>query len=527
MFIAGKAAYPADIPVDFYFQSEYRKDSIDYNEITKYYYREKTGILFSQDTLFNFTYIYLDNEQIKKYTWNLILNDISDNLSFLTGNFFADFGTGLLTGSKRFYNADIFTYRAENAGPNVFTPCSSGNPAFAFNGLAAAYRMDFPDILVTINAFYSVRECFIDEDSYESKTYQGSIESIEVKYSKDYRTNEPVNTHTHGSMFSAQIMKSIKVQTYCLFTGIETAGGTRKKIIWDYSDSGDIRGTMGLSGYGLCAMYRDDYLSLILDSCLTIRETITQDSKKKDIKGCGFLYGLKFKPPFIELSITGKDVDSEYYSPYSSSIGEDYPEKACFIESAIIPFKNFRLGSSVSSQKKTSPGLTDIEAPLAHREAVYAMYSYGSLKNIEVSIRKVNRINNGITENKNQIRESTDLKISGKINAEFSGIIQDGNKVEKSWIINTGIDILFFSYFNMNINYIKAYISEENAVYTVISPIRYSSSPGFLINENSNTIISRLNFKYERIFFSLRYLYQFTDSKYLYSSFEFSGSGYF
>ena len=63
----------------YYVQSEYRKDSIDYNDMEKTFYRNKAKILFSKGSRFNFTYIYMDELEEDKFTFNLVLNDISRN----------------------------------------------------------------------------------------------------------------------------------------------------------------------------------------------------------------------------------------------------------------------------------------------------------------------------------------------------------------------------------------------------------------------------------------------------------------
>ncbi len=102
-------------------------------------------MLFSSESALNLSYIYLTKEKDYKYTWNVILNDISPNFSFITGNYFAHFGSGLLIGKKRIYDPDIFSFRITDSKTteykSAFTPCNNGNPVFAFNGLGTAFYL--------------------------------------------------------------------------------------------------------------------------------------------------------------------------------------------------------------------------------------------------------------------------------------------------------------------------------------------------------------------------------------------------
>ena len=287
----------AEIPADFFIESEYKKDSINYSETEQYFYREKLSVLFSGENALNLGYVYIEQEEKKRYTWSLVLNDVSPYFSFIMGNYYVNFGYDLIVGRKMAFEPDVFSNRTGEGNQNLFIPCKSGNPLYSFNGIAASCSKKIININTSLNFFYSINERFIDSDSYESGSIFSSMATIDGKYDKTYNASEPVEIHTTGGLLSLNAMDAFTLQLFYIFTLIKSQD--KNKILWDSYDSYYAEyGTSGLLGNGFLLEYRDDYLNIFCEGDMTVRETNTDNKQKDNLKGYGMLYGITFRPPF-------------------------------------------------------------------------------------------------------------------------------------------------------------------------------------------------------------------------------------
>jgi hypothetical protein len=519
----------AEVPVDFFIQSEYKKDTIDYSDITKYYYRERFTVLFSRESALNLSCIYLNQEKDYKYTWNIVLNDISSNFSIITGNYFTHFGSGLLIGKKRIYDPDIFAFRInENDSAEfkpAFTPCNTGNPVFAFNGLGNSFRWELNEAKFAFNAFYSIKERFIDDESYESNGIDSTIDTLDTKTKSEYNHTEPVEIHTRGTMLSVLLLNCLLFESYYLHTDI--CSSYKKEFLWEHNERRDMsKGISELNGYGFFSEYRDAFFNALIDGTLTQKKSITDEFKSKNEYGYGLLYKLRFTPPFLKMTITGKEVNGSFYSPYASSIGEDYPESAWFFDAEIKPYANLRLASKISSQKKTATSPDDNEIPVIKKEIASIEYSLGHLENFEIAVRRRERTDEK-KEVKEQILITTDLAITKFFKTSLAASYNWLDRNHESKIHEGGFLIIPAKGIKINLTYISAYISGNNSIYTVTSPLKDSSTPGFYITQNSGVIVFKSEIKIEGIFLSGRYFHQFNKSGTLHTRLEFYASGYF
>jgi hypothetical protein len=518
----------AELPVDFFIQSEYKKDTIDYSDITTYYYRERLSIFFSKESALNLSYIYLTQEKDYKYTWNVILNDISPNLSIITGNYFAHFGTGLLIGQKRIYDPDIFSFRtADSTKPykSAFTPCSTGNPVFAFNGLGSAFTWQALETKFAFNAFYSIKERYVDEESYDSNKINSTIDTLDGKTKDAYNHNEPVEIHTGGVMLSASIFDCILFEAYYLNADIRSL--YKDEIQWEYYEAlNESSGISKLNGFGIFSQYKDDYLNILVDGVVTQKESVLDNNKRKKDYGFGVLYKLRFTPPFLKMTLAGKEVDSSFYSPYSSSIGEDYPESAWFFDTEIKPYSNIKLITKVSSEKKNTPSSADEEIPIIQKEIISINYSYNWLEDLEIAVKRREKTDEEKTITK-QLHTSTDIAITKVLKINLSSTYHWINNNSSSKIFIAGFKLIITDYFKIYVNYLLANISNENSIYAVISPLRDSSTQGYIIAQDSNAVVIKSDLAIGEIFFSGRYFYQYNKCKPLHTRLEFYASGYF
>ena len=518
----------AELPVDFLVKSEYKKDTIDYSDTIIDYYREKVSVLFSEESRFNLSCIYLQNGSNTKYTWNLLLYDMSANFSFIAGNYFVNFGSGLLIGRKRIYDPDIFSFNIgnnEGSSKSVFAPCNTGNPMYAFNGLGCSFYYSAQDIQLALNTFYSVKERFIDEDSYESNTISSTLDTLDTKTGDEYNHNEPVEIHTGGAMLSAGIFDCIVLGTYYLNADIRSR--YKEEITWEYTDTADESvGICSMSGFGIFSQYRDDYFSLFVDWAATQKETIQNGEKNKKEYGQGLLYKLNFSSPFLKMAIAGKQVESSFYSPYSSSIGDDYPESAWFFDTEIKPYTNLKLSTRLSSQKRTSVSSMDNTPPVIKKEILSLKYSYGRLEKVELGVKRRERSDEE-KDVKEQLHSSACFAPVKQFNINFSSAFHRINKSNSSRIFTAGILLAPTGSIRINFNYVYANIYEGNSIYAVISPMRESSTRGFYMKQDSSAFIIKSEIKAKEIFLSGRYLYLYKGSKTLHQRLEFFASGYF
>ena len=518
----------AELPVDFLIKSEYKRDTIDYSDTIVDYYREKVSVLFSEESSLNISYIYLQNTNENKYTWNLSLNDISPNFSFIAGNYFVHFGSGLLIGRKRIYDPDIFSFNIDgnaDTGRSVFALCNTGNPMYAFNGPGCSFFCQTQNISFALNTFYSVKERFIDEDSYDSNTISSTIDTLDTKTEDEYNHNEPVEIHTGGAMLSAGILNCVVLGTYYLNADIRSQ--YKEEILWEYNDTPEeSAGISSLNGFGIFSQYRDDYFSLLVDWAATRKETVHNSEKNNKEFGRGLLYKLKFTSPFLTTAIAGKQVEPAFYSPYSSSIGDDYPESAWFFDTEIKPYTNLKLITRLSSQKRTSVSSVNDTPPVIKKEILSLKYSFGRLEELEMGIKRRERIDEE-KDTKQQLHSSADIALMKTLKVNLSSARHRINGRNSSAIYTAGLLFLPTGSIRINFNYLTANISQGNSIYAVISPMQESSTRGFYIKEDSSAFVIKSEIKIKDIFLSGRYLYLYNGSRTLHRRLEFFASGYF
>ncbi len=513
-------------PAGFYIESEYRRDSIDYSEAEKYFYREKLSVQFSRESAFNLGLVYIEQDEEKRYTWSLALNDISPYFAFVLGNYYVNFGYGLLIGRKTAYEPDLFSNRAGGENHNLFIPCKSGNPLYTFSGIGGSFSKKIINIDISLNIFYSINERFAGEEAYESGYIESGIDTIDGKYNKTLNSSEPVYICTNGGMLFLRDMDALSLQIFYIFTGIRSR--QRNDIHWDSYDTYYGRyGTSSLLGNGFLLEYRDDYLKVFCEGDMTVKETAINTNHKEDIKGYGLLYGIVFRPPFLTMSVAGKEMDGNYYSPYSSSIGEDHPEDAFFLDTEIRPFLNLKAGAGLSSQRKTAAGSRDDAAPVTERQKIYLNYNLGRLEEFSVTARRMERSDEDGRAEKYQLKEKAGFKLHKSLKLEAQSIFQKSRYDGYSAVYEGGLKASFLSKLQGSVYYASAKISGDNYIYTVICPVPNSSAPGIMISEDSNIIITKLDFKYKDLLLSCRYLYQYYHSAALHRRFEFFASGKF
>ena len=512
--------------VDYYIQSEYRNDAIDYDETEKNFFREKATIHFSEKSNLNLAHVYIDRNDDQRFTWSLVLRDISPTVSCILGYYYVNFGSGLLIGKKTAYNPDVFSQKGRVAANRDFSPCKSGNPTFAFRGLALSYHEGGERVGISINTFYSLKKRYIDEESYEEGATPSDLNAIEYKSDSDYKYHEPVEIRTHGSAIAFDLLRLFNLQIHYIYTDIWSYAD--REIYWDEKKRGDKEsGTSNLIGIGFSIRYCDEFISLFIENDISKRSRPCDSDREMDSLGHGMLYGLAFRHSILAVSLIVKCTGKEYYTPYESSIGSEYPEKGWFLNARLKAGRMTRLGAAVSYERRESTSSRAFEIPLVRKEKVYLNYSSRQIERFTAALRMVEKKEYGDDKNRMQLKSGIEINVLWRCRAIMSVIYQDGSGVDPSKLYTGGVAISFIPWLKSTLSVGRAEISESNSIYAVLAPIRNTNIPGIFIRDKSSLFVMKNDITYKKISFSMRCLYQFAHGRVAQRKLELFGSGYF
>jgi hypothetical protein len=512
--------------IDYYLQSEYRNDTIDYDENEKNYFREKAIIRFSEKSSLNLAYVYIDKNDDRRFTWSLVLRDVSPSVSFILGHYYVNFGNGLLIGGKSAYNPDIFSQRGKIKRDRNFSPCKSGNPTFAFRGIALSYNERVEDVGISVSTFYSLKKRYIDEDSYEEGATSSNLNSIEYRDNRDFKYHEPVEVRTHGSEFALDLMDLFHFQVHYIYTDVWSYNN--REIYWDNRKRGDSEsGISNLIGIGYGIQYGDDFIRIFFENDITSRSLSDNGNKKVDSSGYGILYGAALRHPIVTISLIVKNTNKDYYTPYESSMGSGYPEEGWFFNGGVKLGREVKLGAATSYEKKTSINSRDVEIPVIRKEEFYMSYSSRPINRCTMTLKRVEKKEYGDNWERIQLKSGVEIDALDKCSITLSAIYQNGEDIDSSELYTGGIKMAVIPYVRSTLSVGRARISESNNIYAVISPIRYANVRGIFIRRESSLFVMKTDVEFKKISLSVRCLYQFDRGKILQRRLDLFGSGYF
>ncbi len=511
---------------DLHLQGEYRRDALDYESTESEFYRLKAGLVLSGKSSMNVTAVHMGTTGEERYTWSLVLGDMSPCLSIILGNFQAGFGAGLLMGHRTSYNPDVFSIKEQSSNETAFVPVKSGNPSYAFNGAGVSLGGKFEQYSAAVHSFYSINERYLSEEGFFSGRTDNSLSTLENSRSGDYAHSEPVQIRTAGGMCSLSLLDAFRFQVSGLSTWITSAGGDR--IRWDTDEYRDGPGGIyRVDGASLLAGYGDRYIRLFCESAASMTVVEYDSGRKKNIVGRGAVSGIRFTKRQFDFSFTGKYTGRNYYAPYGSTAGDDHPEQGCFLSADFRPLECLSIGSSAALEKSLSAGTGDSEPPVTRREEVHAQFAGQRLTSARFALRRYEKTSDGNNYAKTQYIHSDKFEISRNYQLAGAMVFQSASRSRSSALMAAGINCRLFRYARLSVFYCRAYIGGNNAVYAVTAPSEESSIPGMFIRESSDTGILKAGSKYENSSLSLRYLHQFTDGRTKMRRLEISGSGYF
>src|SRR5512147_2847410 len=115
-----------------FISAEYRYDYLDYAESEKEFVRMKGGLDVSENSGFYAATAWIRGGKEGSFTFAVAAAEPDSPFSIYAGDYYAQFGSGLLVGRGRPYNPDPFSKEKEPEKQSGFKPCTSGSPVSCF-----------------------------------------------------------------------------------------------------------------------------------------------------------------------------------------------------------------------------------------------------------------------------------------------------------------------------------------------------------------------------------------------------------
>ncbi len=475
----------------FQIQSEYRRDAVDFEDDIHEFFRQKLNIRFSEKSEANAALVHDVQADASHYTWNLFLRDISPHFSFFAGNFYAHFGKGMLVGKRSAFQADVFLRKSEIFSGDSITPATSGNPYFAFNGFGIMHQFSMSDITIRTLAFYSLKERYVSQKDYESRSTLSSVWSLE-KYDdrKEYRI-EPVQMHTAGANMSMMLHRLFSIDVYGIRNEAQTLFGD-EIVLRD--------GILRFKGFGFTAQYRDEFINLFSEIASSSTTYRTSEGNESESDGSATLTGISLRSAHLSASCAYKSADAAYFSPYTATIGE-YIGQGIFLDARYNPIKKLIFAASASSEKKISPsGEKDI--PAIKRERLFCEYSSGLLHALRLEYTRAYRSSDEV--DRNRYRGSITLGNPLLVLLATSGTYQTHSTAAGSYCTTTSLSFFVPRMLSAHASWTKVRIGEGNPVYEYLLPLKNSSIPGTFLRASGNVYALKFVFHRWGLYFSCR-----------------------
>lgn len=500
-------------------KGEYRRDTIDYDETEREFYREKIRLNFSRLSSINLAHVCIGQAREHRFTWNIAATDISPYFKCMLGNFHINFGAGLMVGRKKGISPDLFSRRLIISRGKPYMPCNSGNPLYSFRGAAAAAALTFAEISLSCSAFFSFKNRFADSGLYADDRTGNSFNTIASRITRDYRHTEPVEINDYGCSIDLMAGEHMSIQCYFIYTNIRRDS---HDILWNYAARGLLSyGDKAFYGYGLYAQYRDDYILIFFELGMSNRIVEYGWKKRKTIRDFGITYGFSFRHPAFRLSLTGKNTGKQFYSPYSS--GHGYAENAWTAELTIIPFPKLSLAAGFFSEKKIYPSYNETYLPHNRREQISIAYRLPHKGIVRMQFYCLRKEKQNGHEQYLQLRTSVQYFINGSILLSLSGKAQKKDGKNYSLSAGTGLGFTIWNFATIMFHYSRFFISRENYLYSAVSPCQGSITPGRFIKSSSNLAVGTITVRYKETALSVRYEHQFVLSGTIQHRIEFFG----
>lgn len=499
---------------------EYKNDTLEMEQTNNIYYRNKFLYEYDKNNYFGSTFIYLKQYKRKQYTWNIFLNNFEKNFLFTLGNYYVHFGSGLIISKPQSFSTNVFFIKKSNQTKDIFSPNLTGNPAYSFLGTATSYKfVNSLNTKIQINSFYSRNICYLSIDETTKKETKKSLNNIRSNFYEDRNSNSMVFPVTTGSMLNAQFFNYFCIQINSLQNWLENS--ENKKISWQLEESGSyISSTNKSENYSFYLNYHDNYLDLFYEHAISkkYKQIRTEGlTDKKNNYSYATQYGFKFKHYNINLSLSYKKSQRNYYAPYSNPIGNINSSHALKTSSNLKLSKNIAIENNLLLEKKTK--VTKSNSTSNKTRETYKISAKSKKYFFTESTLKTYNRNHHKTKQEKYLNTFR-YKYYKKNYIAFSYILQKKMQNEKSFVYKIKLKNFFLKYNQLTIEYLHSIIKEDNPIYSSTCQLPGSFSTTKLTRSSS---IFAINYSYRKNNFSLAINYnkQFKERKTLNEKFEF------
>lgn len=503
----------------FMVTAEYRQDTIDYDDVEKRFFRESARLTFGTSSA-SFTHINVGMTAENRFTWNIRLRGLSPYFEAVVGNYYANFGAGLLVGRKMALSPDLFRRTLAVSLGSPFTPCSSGNPYFSFMGIAAGVRYSSERVSLSLDGYYSFRNRFARIDRQFPDRTGSSFNAILMRVKKDYRYSEPVEINDCGYSLMVRIAGHLTIQSYFIYSFIKRSGN--HDLVWNYDARPAPGGEKNFYGYGFYFQYRDDYILIFVDFCFPSRVISCGDGRTRTVRGFGIMYSLAFRHRTCSLSFTGKQTDKNYYSPYSS--GKSSPETACTAAFSVNPVRNLTIGASFFTEKNRMPSGNEQYLRFTRREQVFLKYDSRLKGSCSIRAALAEWDKKDKKERHLRISSSSRIYVMRSILFTLGGAVQRRIPGRYSGSLSTGIRFTLFNAATLHFRYSRFFIASGASLYAAAPRRTGSISRSTAVTSSSNILAGGLELRFAGCRLSVGYNHQFTRRRTIRGGIEASAS---
>ncbi len=487
--------------------AEYRRDAVDYDESVTDFCRIRSEYRLSQESSFVAAAVLPVETGRGSCTWNLSLGDVSPHISIMLGNFHARFGGGLVLGRRNPFDPDALSRRNSCDLDITFSPATSGNPLYTFYGIAVSAGAEEHVPGVRLNAFWSSALRYMDAQGYFAGATGTGVQTIRSS-ERSARKTEPVYLNNAGVNLIRQFSGNFLAEASWLVTSLEKPSGSQ--VVWDAHDSGRATvATRCVNNLELYMEYRDDWLRLSCEPAFSATSRRTTGGADSCLTGYAYLARMAFKSALLETSLVRKYTCPSYYAPWSASIGEQYPERAWFLDLALLR-KFFSIGASLSSEKKLRPDAGDDELPLTEKEEIFTEIRRSFLEGSRVSLRVLTKRMDGDVTSVRQGAFRVKARCADWLSTGLGAVYQARDR-KRDAMLGSGTAAITLRPATLTAAYCRAIVPPGNPLYAVIAPAEHAGIPGMTLRANAHVFVARITLKSGRSNLNVRSLHLKTD----------------
>lgn len=498
---------------------EYRQDALDYDNADKRFIRDSASLAFGQSSV-NFTHINVAPNNENRFTWNISIRGLTPYFESIVGNYYANFGAGMVVGKKSAVSPDLFSRTLAASRGRPFAPCNTGNPYFCFQGITAGFICPLSQCTLSLHGFYSFKNRYVKIDRMQQDATGTSLSSILIRTRPDFRYSEPVVIQDAGCAIMARALDHLSIQSYFIHTSIKLSSS--KDFFWNYSARDVPTAEKKFFAYGVYFQYQDDYILVFLDCAFTNRVITSAVYGTRTVRGYGFMYSLAFRHPRCTVSFTGKQTDKNFYTPYGS--GKNYPEIAVVAGLSLRPWKYCAVGGSFFSEKNPVPSRNEEYLRVSRREKVFVRAGVPLKGTVSFTALFAEETTKGGNKVYHQLRSSARIYILKSILFSMSGMMQKKNSSVYSGSLNGGLSFTLFYCLTLRIRYSHFFIAPRDSLFATVSRPAGSIRNDMPVANDSDLVSGALSIRLNGIRISAEYFHQFHGARTIQNVIEASGT---